>query len=117
MKKTIQQISEDFSRHHFEQTYPFLSNTVEWHLIGDKVLVGKDSIMEACNQSAQYLKGVKTQFKKFKTVKSDKSVVIDSLADYIDENNAITTVASCDIYEFVGGQLAQITSYCIEISK
>jgi hypothetical protein len=117
MKKTIKQISEDFSRHHFEQTYPFLSDSIEWHLIGDKVLVGKDSIMETCNQSAQYLKGVKTQFKKFNIVKNDKSVVIDSLADYIDENNAITTVASCDIYAFVGAQLTQITSYCIEILK
>jgi hypothetical protein len=117
MKKSIKKISEDFSRHHFEQTYPYLSDTIQWHLIGDKVLVGKESIMETCNQSAQYLKSVKTQFKKFKTVKSDNCVVIDSLADYIDDNDAVTAVASCDIYEFVGGQLVQITSYCIEISK
>jgi hypothetical protein len=117
MKKTIKQMSEDFSRHHFEQTYPFILETVEWHLIGDKVLVGKNHIMEACNQSAQYLKGVRTHFKKFKTIKSNNCVVIDSLADYVDENDAVTTVASCDIYEFIGEQLAKITSYCIEISK
>jgi hypothetical protein len=117
MKKTIQQISEDFSKHRFEDTFPHFSDTIQWHLIGDKVLIGKDDIVETCRQSAQYLSGVTTRFKKFKTIIDDNCVVIDSLADYIDESGNITTVSSCDIYEFTEGQLSEITSYCIEIKN
>jgi hypothetical protein len=114
---TNQQISEDFSKHHFEITFPHFSDTIQWHLIGDKVLIGKDDIMEMCRQSAQYLSGVTTRFKKFKTIISDNCVVVDSLADYIDESGDITTISSCDIYEFIGGQLSEITSYCIELKN
>ena len=115
MKKTIQQISEDFSKHHFDNTFPYFSDTIEWHLIGDKVLIGKENIMETCRQSAQYLSSVTTKFKKFKTIISDNCVVIDSLADYIDENSDVTRISSCDIYEFIDGKLSKITSYCIEL--
>jgi hypothetical protein len=112
---TIKQIAEAFSRHAFESTYAFLSDTIQWHLVGDKVLKGKQDIMATCAQSAEHLASVTTQFSKFKVVVGENCVVIDSEAAYMDEKQEKTVVASCDIYEFVGGQLSNITSYCLEI--
>jgi hypothetical protein len=114
---TIKQIAEAFSRHAFESTYPYLSDTIQWHLIGDKVLKGKQDIMATCAQSTEYLASVTTQFSKFKVVVEENCVVIDSEAAYIDEKQEKTVVASCDIYEFMGGQISNINSYCIEIKN
>jgi hypothetical protein len=41
--------------------------------------------------------------------------VIDSRATYVDAENTSFAVASCDIYEFVDGALAEITSYNVEL--
>ncbi len=118
MSLTIKKIAEEFSRHNFENTYPYLLDNIQWNLIGEKQLEGKETIINTCEQSAKYLTGVTTKFIKFKTVLSDKCVVIDSLAEYIDkENNKSTIISSCDIYEFKDDKLSEITSYCIELNK
>jgi hypothetical protein len=82
------EIAENFSRHHFENTYPYFSENIQWHLIGDKTLLGKESIIATCNQSAQYLSKVTTNFIKFKIIVGKDVVVIDSLADYTDSEQA-----------------------------
>jgi len=41
-------------------------------------------------------------------------VVIDSLAEYTDKTSTFT-VASCDIFKFRDGKVAEITSYTTEV--
>jgi hypothetical protein len=41
-------------------------------------------------------------------------VAVDTLARYTGPNGT-TTVASCDIYEFTGEEIAAITSYAVEV--
>ncbi len=48
-------------------------------------------------------------------VVGDDTVVVDSLADYIDANQAVITVASCDLYQFKNRQVSEITSYTVEV--
>ena len=115
MKLSIKQIAQYFSKHQFELTYPFLADTIEWHLVGGEPITGKENVVRACDESAQYMKEITTKFTKFKVISSDGCVVIDSLTEYIDKENQSTMVASCDIYEFANNHLAAITSYCIEL--
>jgi hypothetical protein len=58
--------------------------------------------------------GVTTTFSKFKVVATDDCVVIDSRAEYIDGEDDSSHVASCDIYDFIDGNLTAITSYTLE---
>ena len=56
---------------------------------------------------------MRTTFSAFKVVANQDSVVIDSRAEYVDHDGETSHVASCDIYDFVDGRLAGITSYTV----
>jgi hypothetical protein len=116
LKLTIRQIAEAFSSHQFDLTYPYISDTIQWHLVGNKKLDGKEEVVSACRESAHYLADVKTDFIKFDIVADNNKVAVNSVAEYIDQEQHSTRVASCDIYRFVEEQLVEITSYCIELN-
>jgi hypothetical protein len=70
-----------------------------------------------CEESSKYLAGVRTTFHQFKVIEGNDSVVIDTRAEYEDEETGSSKVASCDIYDFVDGNLAAITSYTVELEQ
>lgn len=116
MNLTQTQIAEAFSNHEFERTYPYFLDTIQWHLIGNERLDGKEAVVNACQQSADYLAGVTTRFSKFTVIVGTDCVVIDSTADYVDAQQKETKIASCDLYTFVDGKLSDITSYSIAVN-
>jgi hypothetical protein len=75
MERTFDQIAEDFSRHRFAETYPYLCDDARWNLVGDKQIVGKEDIVHVCEQSSDYLTSVRTTFNRFKTVIGERCVV------------------------------------------
>jgi hypothetical protein len=115
MSRGDERIAEAFCRHRFEETYSYLLDDVRWHLVGDRRIVGREDVVHTCEQSAEYLAGVATTFTRFRLVVGTDSVVVDSEAEYTDRDGASSIVASCDIFDFSGGQLAGITSYTIEL--
>src|SRR5215213_1364521 len=117
MKIELKPIAEAFSTHKFETTYQHFSDEITWDLIGGEVIRGKEAVIKTCNESSTYLSKVETTFKKFKIFVGENSVVIDSLAEYSDEKNDKSVVASCDIYEFKGDKLHKVTSYTVEIPE
>ena len=48
-------------------------------------------------------------------ITTDDCVVIDSEAEYVDDDGESSHVASCDLYEFIDGNIAAITSYNVEV--
>lgn len=117
MELTIKQIAEAFSNHNFEITYPFVSDNIQWNMVGGELIIGKENVIKTCEQSANYIKTVETKFSKFLVLETDTFITIDSVSDYIDQDKNASKVASCDIYKFDSGQLIEITSYCIELGK
>ena len=114
---TIEEIARSFSTHQFAATYPHLADAIVWDTIGGQQLSGKGAVIETCDQSADYLANVTTRFARLRVVVDETTVVIDSLADYIDEQREKTTVASCDLYDFADGLLVGIRSYTIEVNS
>lgn len=117
MELTIKQIAEAFSKHEFDLTYPYLLDTIQWNLVGSERIMGREGVVQTCQQSATYFDTVTTTFLQFVVLTGDDFVVIDSLADYTDAQQQTTQIASCDIYQFTDGKLAEITSYTTEIIK
>jgi hypothetical protein len=115
MDRTLEQIAEAFSHHRFSETYPFIHDNVRWNLVGAEPIIGKADVVSACEQSSDELAQATTTFNRFRTVISENCVVVDSEAEYVNDVNQASVVASCDIYDFSNGQLAQITSYTIEL--
>jgi limonene-1,2-epoxide hydrolase len=117
MSPTITEIAEAFSRHEFDRTFRYMDDDIEWTQIGEDHVHGKADVVTACERSSEYLAGVRTTFNRFKIVAAGNSVVIDSRAVYVDAEDASSHVASCDIYDFIDGYLAAITSYAVEIDS
>lgn len=113
---TIEDTARSFSDHHFEAAAPQLADDLVWTIVGEAPIVGKDAVIAACESSAEYLEKVTVEFRRFRTVVGEGSVVVDSLADYTDADGALTTVASCDIYDFTVDRVTGILSYNIEVS-
>lgn len=114
MTTTPREIVEAFSRHLFGATYPHLHRDVRWELVGGRTFEGKDAVIAACEESAAYLAGVTTTFRKLRVIAGEESVAVETVVDY-DEPGSSTTVASCDVYLFADGQVAEIVSYNVEL--
>lgn len=115
MNASSKQIAEAFSSHQFELARPYLADAIRWNLVGNKTLEGKASVDNACEESASYLATIQVVFTKVKVIVGDGCVVVDTLADYTDQQHEVTTVSSCDIYEFADGMVTAITSYSVEL--
>lgn len=116
MASTIEEIGHAFSSHRFAEAYPHLASNVRWELIGGSPLNGRDAVIAACEESLAYLSQATTEFRKFRSVVGPDAVVVDSLAEYVAADGQTSVVASCDIYDFVDGDVATITSYTVEVS-
>ncbi len=114
---TISQIAEAISKHNFESTYEYFSDEIIWNMIGANVVRGKENVKKTCEESAKYLASIKTTFNTFKTHTAQNTIIVESSADYIDDKNDKSTVSSCDVYNFDGDKLIDITSYNIELPQ
>ena len=110
----IKEIAESISKHNFQNAYEYFSEDIVWNLIGGNIISGKEDVIKTCKESAEYLASVKTTFNSFQTYEAENIIIIESSADYIDENNEKSVVSSCDIYKFAENKLIEITSYNIE---
>ena len=117
MDLTIKQIAEAFSGHDFAPVYPYLLDTIQWNLVGSERIIGKESVIRTCQESAAYFDTVTTTFVHVDVLTGDDFVVIDSLADYTDAEQQTTRIASCDMYRFTDGKVAAITSYTTDVSE
>ncbi len=115
MDTTIAEIARNFSRHRFDQTYPFMLDDIEWIEVGGADTHGKDAVVSLCEESAKYLAQVTTTFLHFRVIEAHDCIVIDTRAEYVDNQDGSSNVASCDIYDFTDGKLATITSYAVGI--
>lgn len=117
MASTTEEIATAFSEHRFAEAYPHLATDVRWELVGGSPLIGRDAVIAACEESLTYLAEATTNFRRFRSVVGTAAVVVDSLAEYSGADVETSVVASCDIYDFVNGEVATITSYTVEVPE
>src|SRR5215210_4454149 len=117
MNLDIDQIAEAFSSHRFVVTYPYMANEIKWNIVGSEELVGREAVVARCEESAKYLETVSTTITKLKINRAETFVVVEGVAQFQDQENQTSSVASCDVFQFSDGRLVEITSYNIELSK
>ncbi len=109
------EIAKAFSNGEFKKIYKFISDNAEWTVIEEDRFVGKQAILDNCEQVSNYFKTVTTNFKTLHIISEGNKVVINGTAEFIGENKSVLFVSACDIYEFnKKNQLKNITSYCIQ---
>jgi len=112
---TKSEIAKAFSNGEFEKTYDFIAENAEWTVIEEDRFVGKQAIIENCEQVGNYFKSVTTDFKTLNIITDGNKVVINGTAEFFRDNKRTSFVFACDIYEFNDDdQIQTITSYCIQ---
>lgn len=76
---------------------------------------GTSAVIEICEGTLRELADTTTEFLSFVVIDGSDTVAVDAVGRYVDATGAATAVSSCDIFEFRGGLVHQITSYTVEI--
>ncbi|WLR41706.1 hypothetical protein LC087_12630 [Bacillus carboniphilus] len=109
------QIAESFSRGNFEPTFPFLSKMIEWNIVGEKTLVGREAVIEKCKQTSNYFKTITTNFTTLNIISEKNCVAVNGTAEFIRNGEQLSFVSACDVYIFnEKNELQRIDSYCIK---
>jgi ketosteroid isomerase-like protein len=114
---TPRETAEAFSGHRFRDAYDALSPDVRWTAVGEGVVTGRQSVVDACESTLAELATTTTVFSRFVVVADadGKSAAVDVVARYVDPDGTTSVVSSCDIYEFSDGLVTTITSYAVEL--
>jgi len=113
MTKT--EIAKAFSNGEFEKTNKFISDTAVWTVVEEDTFIGKQAIIDNCEQVGSYFKSVTTNFKTLNIIADGNKVVINGTAEFLRDNKRVSFVSACDVYEFnEKSEIQKITSYCIQ---
>ncbi len=110
-------IAEAFCTHHFSEAYPHLADDVRWVLVGGATLTGRQEVIAACERTFEELASVTTRVRRLRVIDADGSAVVDSITEYHEPGGVVSVVASCDIFDFAGGRIDEITSYTVELTE
>jgi len=113
----IRAVAEAFSGHRFAETYAHLAPDVRWVLVGATDIDGRDAVIEVCEQTLADLAASDTEFLRFKVIAGSDAVAVDAVGRYTGPGGDTSVVSSCDLYDFTGGQLVEITSYTVELAE
>lgn len=114
MKRSKKEISELFSNGKFENITSYLSDEIIWNVIGQEIFVGKNSVINNCEQTAKYFESVETNFKTNDIFVLENKVIIVGTAEFKRDGKIISFISACDIYEFnKNNEVEKISSYCI----
>jgi len=119
MSLDIHQIAEAFCSYRFVETYPYIADKIKWNIVGSEELMGREAVIDRCDKSAKFLATVSATITKTKLDihRAERFVVVEGAAQFQDQENQTSGVASCDVFQFSDGRLIEITSYVIELNK
>ena len=113
----IRDVATAFSSHRFRDTYDHLAPDVIWIAVGGSTTHGKEGVVTTCEDTLAELADTTTEFTRILSVADDTTAAVDVVGRYTAPDGGISTVASCDIYEFRDHQISRITSYTVELDN
>jgi len=117
MSLDTHQIADAFSSKRYAVTYPYMADGIKWNIIGREELVGREAVIARCAKAAQFHETVSTPFTKLEIHRAETCVVVEGAAQFQDQQNQSSSVASCDVYQVSDERLVEITSYAIELNN
>ena len=117
MSLDMYQIAEAFCSWRFTETYPYMADDIKWNVVGQKELMGRAAVIDRCTDSAKFLTTVSATLTKLKVIRAETCVIVEGAAHFLHQDDQISSVASCDVFQFSDERLVEITSYVIELNK
>lgn len=108
------EIGEAFSRGSFEAAYEHFAAGIQWQIIGDQLIEGKQNVIAHCEKM---LEGMDTaSLHNTNVIAQGDSVAIEGYCKFQNDEGKPAEVNYCDIYSFEDGKVVKITSYCISFA-
>ena len=117
MSLNMDQIAEAFCSYRFAVTYPYMADEIKWNIVGREELMGREAVIDRCAAAAKFLETVSPTITKLKINRAETCVVVEGAAQFQDQENQTSSVASCDVFQFSNERLVGITSYVIDLNK
>jgi uncharacterized cupin superfamily protein len=117
MSLDIDQIAEAFCSWRFAETYPYMADEIKWNIVGREELRGRAAVMARCTDAAKFLETVAATITRLKINRAETCVIVEGAAQFQDQENQTSSVASCDVFQFSEERLVEITSYVVEVNK
>lgn len=104
-------ICEAFSQGNFTSVYSYFSEDIEWHIVGNKVVKGKVSVIDFCTKMLVEMIGA--VLTNTNSIEAENQIVIQGKCVYFDTEGKESVLNYCDFYGFENNKIKMITSYCI----
>lgn len=103
MNAKILAACEAFSKGDAMPAQAYIAENIEWHIVGDRTIDGNIAVKEMCEDAASQ---GKPNFQNGRVIKAKNHIIVEG-------TDLDTDMHYCDIYAIDGGQIAEITSYCL----
>lgn len=120
IQKTLQidlkkRLASAFSDGKFEVTYTHLHENVLWHVVGEKEFIGKQAVINRCEEVAAYFASLTTNFVTNHIISEGNLVVVNGSGEFLRDGKRVSMISASEWYEFGGdNQIVKIYSYCIQ---
>jgi uncharacterized protein len=113
-KETIHNVIDAFDNNDVDAILGLVTDDVEWHMLGDQVISGKDQLKEFFSKNAgmKLLSSTKDHI-----IIEDDRAAVDGDVQCAGKNGEIADMYYCDVYELEKGKVKKIVSYTINKKK
>ena len=111
MKENNKEVSHEFSKGNFPFCYEYFADNIEWKIVGNKTLKGKENVVVYCNE--MMAETAACTFNNTNVITENNSIVIEGNCQFTDADNKPGEVTYCDVFLFENDKVSNITSYCI----
>jgi hypothetical protein len=94
---------EAFSMGDSTPALPFIADSIEWHIVGDRTIDGNAAVKEMCADAASQ---GKPNFQNGRVIKAKSHIIVEGA-------DLDTDMFYCDIYSVEKDQIVEITSYSL----
>ncbi len=115
MTLSIKQIGEEFSKGNFSAVYPYFSESIQWNIIGNDTLKGKENVIAFCDKMIQ--ETASSVMQNTTVLEMTDSIAVEGVCTYESPEGLPGEVRYADFYQFKDGKVETINSYCLETKK
>ncbi len=107
----IKKICEEFSKGNFPATYIHFADDIEWKIIGDKIVSGKNNTIAFCTK--MMIEIGSSTLKNINVITENNYVAIEGSCNFTNEEGKAASVEYCDVFRFEERKIKTITSYLV----
>ncbi len=113
-KEITLQVADAFTRSDVDTILNYFADAIEWHMLGDKVYQGKETIKQMFTGDSSMKIITCTQDH---VIAEGDTVAIDGYVECTGKDEKMIHMYYCDLYELEDGKVKKMISYTVDKKK